>query len=172
MTVLVIDYIICVLVNGGQSGLSEQDQKTKLGKPTPFVLAVNICDSIIRDETTKKVSLIGLFSVIRATNFPAVHPLLHIYAALTNGHGKYKTGFRFVRIGKDEEKILPELNGELNFANPLQVVEINFSLRNLTLNQPGTYEIQIICDGSIVGQRKFYVMPMKRMLNTDGTEVK
>lgn len=148
-------------------------ETNKAEKPTPIVLAVNICDTIIRDETTKKVSLIGLFSVIQASNFPATHPMMHIYAAVTNGHGKYRTSIRFVRMDKSEEKLLAEINGELIFASPLQVVEINFCLQGLKFDKPGEHVVKIVCDDSEIGSRKFFVvLKQPKIFNTDGTEVK
>jgi hypothetical protein len=140
-------------------------------KPTPFVLSINICDSIIRDEVTKKVSLIGLFSIINSNVFPCVHQLLHVYVALTNGHGKYNTEIRFSYM-EDGEPIAAML-GELDFKNPLQVFELNVCWQQLRFNKPGDCVVQVLCESNVVGERKFRVVgPQQKMFDTDGTEVK
>lgn len=139
--------------------------------PLPTVLSIDICDAIIRDEMTKKVSLIGLFSIIRANSFPCIHPLMHIYIALTNGHGKCKTEVRFARL--DDDKPIAGMVGELQFQNPLQVVEINLCWQRLAFEKPGEYAVEVLCGGTEVGSRKFVVVGLEdKMLPTSGTEVR
>ncbi len=151
---------------------NRENKATKITKkPTPSVLSINICDSIIRDEATKKVSLIGLFNTIRANSFPYTHPQLHVYVALTNGHGKYKTDIRFSNL--EDSKPIAGMVGELDFQNPLQVVELNICWQQLHFNKPGDYVVQVLCEGELVGERKFRVAgPQQEMPATDGTEVK
>lgn len=139
--------------------------------PLPTVLSINICDAIIRDELTKKVSLIGLFSVIRANSFPCIHPLMHIYVALTNGHRKYKMEVRFVRL--EDNKSLAGMVGELKFLNPLQVVEMNLCWQNLAFEKPGEYAVEVLCGDTQIGSLKFVVIgPEEKMPPTSGTEVR
>lgn len=140
-------------------------------KPTPSVLSINICDNIIRDEITKKVSLIGLFSAIRANNFPCTHPSLHVHVALTNGHGKYQTDIRFINLSDD--KPIAGMRGSLQFQNPLQVVELNVCWQQLRFEKPGEYVVQVLCDGVLVGERKFIVIgPEHKIPPTSGTNAR
>jgi hypothetical protein len=125
-------------------------------KPQPIVLSVNICDTIIRDEITKKVSLIGIFNIIGAANFPCTHHQMHIYITMTNGHGKYKTFIRFVHLASGE--VIAGMEGQLDFISPLQVVEVNLQWQNLKFNKPGDYEVEVLCDGIRTGARKFVVV--------------
>jgi hypothetical protein len=138
--------------------------------PKPIVLSINICDTIIRDETTKKVSLIGLFNAIKANTFPSTHPLFHVYVALTNGHGPYKTTLRIVNI-KDNEVII-NIDGDLNVDSPLQVIELNIGLQGLRFKGPGKYSVQVLCGGEPIGSRDFMVVGPTQLPNTSGTEVK
>ena len=129
---------------------------TDKSKPKPVVLSINICDSIIRDEITKKVSLIGLFSAIRAKKFPSTHSLFHVYAALTNGHGAYKTSLKIVNI-EDSTTIL-HIDGDLNIIDPLQIVELNIGLQGVSFAKAGKYSVQIWCNDSPIGSRDFMVV--------------
>ena len=152
-----------------------QDDTNKVRKsqtpPEPTVLSINICDNIIRDESTKKVSLIGLFSVIKASGFPCSHPLMQIYIALTNGHGKYKTEIRFTRL--EDNKPIAGMVGELQFQNPLQVLELNLCWQQLPLEKAGEYAVEVLCNDKQVGDRKFMVIgPQVQMPPTYGTEVR
>ena len=152
-----------------QEDIKKKTDKSK-SKPTPFVLSINICDSIIRDEITKKVSLIGLFSIINSNVFPCAHPSMHVYIALTNGHGKYNTEIRFSHL-EDGEPIAG-MTGELDFKNPLQVLELNICWQNLRFNKSGEYIVQVLCEGEVVGERKFRVSgPQQEMPKIDENEV-
>lgn len=149
----------------------EKKQGEGEDKPTPILLSINICDSIIRDEITKKVSLIGLFNTITATSFPCIHPNMHVHIVLTNGHGKYDTDVRFINLR--DNKPLVGMKGELEFKDPLQVLELNICWHNLKFNEPGAYAIEVLCDSKQVGQRKFMVIsPNQNVLPTSGTNLR
>lgn len=152
----------------GKDMAKAKKKKPTPQKPNPTVLSINVCDAIIRDETTKKVSLIGIFNTIQALSFPAIHPLLHLYIALTNGHGKYKGE---IKLSDNKGKTLICAQGPLEFKNPLQVVEINFEWRQLKFEHEGEYIIEVVCDGQQVGMRKFRVIGPK-ILPTSGTEAR
>jgi hypothetical protein len=140
-------------------------------KPTPSVLSINVCDSIIRDEITKKVSLIGLFSTIRAKSFPCTHHSMHVYVALTNGHGKYQTEIRFINLS--DNKPIVGMRGSLEFQSPLHVVELNVCWQQLRFEKPGEYIVQVLCDGTPVGERKFIVVgPEHKIPPTSGTDAR
>ena len=128
----------------------------KASKPTPMVLSINICDTVIRDEMTKKISLIGLFSAIRTHNFPCTHNQIYVYVALTEGHGKYKTEIRFLEA--DNETPIAGIAGELDFASPLHVAELNTCWQQLCFPRPGQYIVQVLCDNQFVGSRRFMVI--------------
>lgn len=150
--------------------MNSQKPSNEGKKPKPIVLSINICDNIIRDETTKKVSLIGLFNAIKVNTFPSTHPLFHVYVALTNGHGFYKSSLRIVNIEKNIA--LMNIDGDLNVTNPLQVLELNIGLQSLRFDGPGKYSVQVLCDGEPIGSRDFMVVGPTQLPNTAGTEVK
>jgi len=163
---------VCIIEWEMDLAKNKESEITKTtAKPMPSVLSINICDSIIRDEFTKKVSLIGLFNTIRASSFPCTHPQLHVYVALTNGHGKYKTEIRFLNL--EEGKLVAGMVGPLEFQNPLHVIEVNLCWQQLRFEKAGDYVVEVLCDGSQIGTRKFRVIgPQQEMPVTDGTEVR
>jgi len=143
-------------------------KKSHLHKPDPSVLSINICDSIIRDERTKKVSLIGLFNSIFASTFPVRHPVMHVYIALTNGHGLYKLNVRLTRA--EDDVPIATMEGPIEFPNPLTVVELNIEWRGVEFNKPGEYVVEVLSDTALIGSRKFYVTPAGNLPPTKGTE--
>ncbi len=128
--------------------------------PGPMVLAINICDMVIRDELTHKVSLIGLFGIIWAGKFPCRHPLMHIHVAMTGGHGKQDIEIRLVRVA--DEKPIIGTKGAMEFPDPLQVVELTFAWANVGFEEPGEYAVEVCCgkNGLPLASRKFNVIPL------------
>lgn len=138
------------------------------GPPGAIVLAINVCDTIIRDELTHKVSLIGLFSTIWAGSFPCTHDRMHIYIALTGGHGKHETDVRLVSAS--DGGMVMGMQGPIEFKNPLQVVEVNLEWRRVVFAKPGDYLVEVLCDGKPIGSRKFAVQQTGKAPLTDGSE--
>jgi hypothetical protein len=133
-------------MESGQSGL----------KPPPVLLAVVICDLIIRDELTKKLSLIGVFSAIHGLKLPVVLPSsMHLYAALTDGRGEYKSRIMIKHL--ESEALVFQAEGPLMFQDPQQVVELNFKLPQVTFPHWGRYEITLQADEQFLGSRTFTV---------------
>lgn len=125
-------------------------------KPPPVLLAVVICDLIIRDELTKKLSLIGVFSAIHGAKLPVVLPAsMHLYAALTDGRGEYRSRILIKHLDTDTSVFQAE--GPLMFQDPQQVVELNFKLPQVTFPHWGRYEIALHADGQFLGSRTFTV---------------
>lgn len=130
--------------------------KEEIKKPKPILLAINICDQIIRDEITKKISLIGLFNTITANTFPCRLPSLHVYVAITNGHGEYNGELRFINLSNNQ--LIARAQGKISFSNPLTVCEFHFRFVNLEFRTEGKHIVEFCCDGSPIGRRDFIVI--------------
>lgn len=126
--------------------------------PGPLVLAINLCDTVIRDELTKKVSLIGLFGVIWSKQFPCLHRQLNVHVAMTGGHGKQEIEVRLLRVSDDKPII--GMRGPMEFSDPLQVAELVIGWSNVPFEKPGKYAIQVCCgkNGGVLASRDFNVV--------------
>lgn len=155
-----------------KKGKKKKARRPPGSPPGPTVLAINICDNVVRDELTKKVSLFGLFNVIGSYNFPCTHPSMYIYLALTGGHGNHEIEVRLVR-DRDQEPIMGMI-GILKFASPLQVLETNLRWEKILFTEPGEYSFEVICDKMSVpiGRRKFHVIKQGEITPTSGSEAK
>jgi hypothetical protein len=132
-------------------------KKKGLKPDGPIVLSVNICDTIIRDQLTKKVSLIGLFSRILAPTLPCRQGM-NVYVALTNGHGEPQIEARLVRC-HDQETII-SVSGPLEFSSPLEVIELHFVWQRVVFEEYGEYAVDVYCGDTNIhrGSRKLYVV--------------
>lgn len=129
--------------------------KSVRGGTTPELLAILVCDTVIRDAETSKCSLVGLFNRIIAKKFPCNHPQLHVFVSLTNGHGRSPGELQLVH--RATGNIVVKLSGPVVFPSPLDVVDLNFELSNLTLPEPGPYCFDFYCHGERIGSRPFDV---------------
>ena len=124
--------------------------------PPPSLLAALICDQVIRDRTTLKPSLIGVFTDIHASKFPAVHPRMTLFFQLTNGHGKIGLTIKLVDVGNNDEEIHEPLEGAVTFQDARQTLEFEISVLNVSIPHEGEYRVQIFIGSELLGERKFY----------------
>jgi hypothetical protein len=121
----------------------------------PHVLAMVICDMVIDDRISGKKSLIGLFDAIASTAIPCTVNELHVFLALTDGYGNLRTRLRCVKAATDEELFNTEQ--EVNFPDPLAVVEMNLGFCGCEFPEAGEYRFQLWADQSMLCERKFHV---------------
>jgi len=122
--------------------------------------ALVICDLIIDDINTRKKSLVGIFSVIRAKSFPVQHPAMTVFASLTNGNGEVPVVLRCVRIA-DEHEVL-SVAGAVRFPDPNQVIDLVFNLNGVPFEQPGLYSFELLSDGNILLEKRFSVIELPK----------
>lgn len=121
----------------------------------PEVLAMILCDLIITDAESSKKSLIGLFDRVESTAMPCVVHELHVYLSLTDGHGSLPVTIACVAVDEGEEMFRG--NAQVDFTDPLQVVELHFVFPNAQFPRPGEYRFQFLTDGQLLRERKFFV---------------
>jgi len=129
-------------------------------KPTPQCRAIVLCDVIYRDELSKKLILVGTFHTLYTLQLPAVHPLMSVYLALTEGQGAYALKLLIEHV--ESQQSMFETTGPLTFDNPNQVIEMNVPLNGLRFGAPGAYDVQAWLDHELVGQTKFFVSLVER----------
>jgi hypothetical protein len=121
----------------------------------PEVLAMVLCDLIITDAETNKKSLIGLFDRVETAALPCILHELHAYICLTDGHGMMAVSVACVAADELEELFRGVT--EVDFSDPLQVVELQFVFPNAQFPRPGEYRFQLLVDGQLLRERRFFV---------------
>lgn len=129
----------------------------KLGPPAPVVLAMVICDAIHQDPATRKCTLLGTFSTIRARQFPVRHPQLAVHIALTDGHGRTRIRLMVVSADDSHEPLFKG-EGNIDFNDPRMVAELNFTIGNLTFPAPGEYRLQVYGNDELLMERRLDVL--------------
>lgn len=129
-------------------------------------ISIIICDDVYRDETTKKLIIVGTFNSIHARELPCRHPRMTVLFTLTNGRGDYDLSLS-VESAEDREPIV-EIKGPFHSDDPLGIIDVNVQLVGIGFQLEGKYWIVLRADGEIIGQRPFGV----NVANTQGADQK
>ncbi len=129
-------------------------------KPLPEVLTLIVCDQVITDRLTGKQSLIGMFSTVHARRFPASHPQLSVYVMLSGGHGEASLVIRIVDAN-DQRPAIVEGRGQVNFKDPRAIANLALQFHGLTFPKPGSYRVQILCDGELLREARIEMREVK-----------
>ncbi len=128
--------------------------------PKPDVLALTVCDQIITDRLTGKVSLIGMFSKIHARRFPASHPAMAVFVTMTDGHGKTELTIR-IADGNDARPPLVEGKGMLDFKNPRAIAHLALQFNGLRFPEPGEYRVHLWSGSELLREARLELIEVK-----------
>jgi len=128
-------------------------------KPSPDVLSLLVCDQIITDRITGKVSLIGMFSKVHGRRFPASHPQLCVFVAMTDGHGKTELVIRVVDAN-DARPPIVEGKGAVNFKDPRAIANLFLQFHGLTFPVPGEYRVQLLSNGQLLREARLELVQL------------
>ena len=110
----------------------------------PQLLAWMTCDAVHIDPSSGKHTILGVFSNIRARQFPVVHPLMVWFLTLTDlAQGDHQLR---ISMGKDPTSLTKVIEREFKAESPLQRINLINELRNTRFESPGEYEILIEVD--------------------------
>lgn len=123
-------------------------------------ISILICDEIYRDESSKKLVIIGTFNRLFAPKFPCRHPQMTVLFSVTNGKGTYDLHL-IIEHEKSGAQIA-QLGGPFAIDDPLAISDINLKLHNLEFSSEGKYWVTIKADGEILQQRPFFVQATSR----------
>jgi hypothetical protein len=123
--------------------------------PPPLVLGLTLCDYVIVEERTRKVSLIGCLTAITAERFPAAYGPLHVFATLTDGLGDATTAVTLTRLDTNAGVVLHR--GSLHLPDKLAEVIFHVRIPRCPFPVPGEYELGLAVDGEEVSRRKLRV---------------
>ena len=125
----------------------------------PTLLAMVMCEQLIRDPETGRFYLMGTQTQTFARGYPARLPRMCMYAVLTGIRGTTELELRLVRpdsVEGDDVEVMTA-RGRVSANDPLVDAELALMLRNLVLPQPGEYRFQLWAGTELLGERKFMV---------------
>ncbi|MFH0981062.1 MAG: hypothetical protein V2A79_05940 [Planctomycetota bacterium] len=123
----------------------------------PDVLSLIVCDQIITDRVSGKVSLIGMFSAIHSPRFPVAHPQICVYVAMTDGHGKTPITIRIVDAN-EARRPLVEGKGTVEFKDPRMIANLALQFHGLTFPEAGQYRVQIWSGSTLLREARLHLV--------------
>ena len=121
----------------------------------PTLVSLLICDQVIDDKNSNKKSAIGIFNMILVGKLPAVIHQMAILASLTELAGKVELELRLVR--DSDAAVLFGGRGAVEAPDPLAVVDLLFAMTGIQIPAAGQYAFELLCNGEILGRRRFQV---------------
>jgi hypothetical protein len=110
----------------------------------PQLLVWIMCDGVHIDPATGKHTLLGVFSNLKAREFPITHPYMVWFMTLTDVMpGKHTLK---ISMGINHTKMTELIKREFASESPIHRINLINELGNLTLPQPGDYSILIEVD--------------------------
>src|SRR4051794_1231891 len=96
--------------------------------PTPLSIGLTLCNSIIIEEGTRNLTLVGSFQGFRADEFPFTPSPFYAVTALVGGHGEGELELAVTHLESDDE--LFAIHRRLSFPDRLIPVRVSYRLRN------------------------------------------
>ncbi len=125
-------------------------EKSKV-KPPPKCKAILLCESIWREEGTRKVSLMGLINSQTLASFPGRTKPMRLFLHLVDGIGEYDTSVEFHDLAED--RIIARGKGRpIRFHSRLDPVQEFFVLPPLLIPHAGKYDVVVFANGQEVYQ--------------------
>jgi len=127
--------------------------------PHPDLAAMLVCDQVIKDQATRKASLIGIFDKILAFKFPADHARLTVFVSVRDAEGDYRLRLEMVRIR--DGMTIGRGEGQVSVADRFSPAEWVFELMGLRFDEPGPYEFRLWANDRHVGSKSFSVLKLE-----------
>lgn len=125
----------------------------------PFLQFALLCDEVIKDELTKKLSFIGLFDKINSNKLPITQSKIYIVSRWLNiSDGlEHIQNFKIIRE-QDGEEIHNSKKNEIPFLlkNKKENHTVIASINNIRFGQPGNYYILFFLDGEVQPQKIYF----------------
>lgn len=130
------------------------------GKVTPYPLAMVVCDGAWRDPYTGKFTLIGTFGALCGSSFPLTHPILTVYASLTDGRGVMPIKLELVDVDEQREPVF-DRTSDAEFNDPRMILELCFQVSMIVFPEPGEYRLKLYANNEFMLERRIVVTQLE-----------
>ena len=120
--------------------------------PPPIALGLTICEKIIVEEGTRKLTLVNAFTRIDESEFPSPARTFFVVAVLTNGRGDATIEVTLTRLDTDETMYIRRIAA--HFPDPLQELRLSHRIEAFSFPAPGLYQFALLVNGAWVAQRR------------------
>lgn len=122
---------------------------------TPVAIALHLCDYVIVEARTNKISLVGTFIAMAMPEFPGIPSPFSVVAVLTDGCGEGIITLAVTLLDTGEEVYRHE--GRISIQEMLQEVTYHTRLHSCGFPTEGLYQFTLLVDGEWVAHRRLKV---------------
>jgi hypothetical protein len=126
------------------------------GGIAPLGKIVYVCDDVVQDPVSRKFHMLGAFTAVRPPDgapYPFLLRQLCVFAQLAGGLGPSSVQARVVDAATGEE-VFGSPAHQVTFPGGTAVVTVLFRLRDCPFPHPGTYLVQLFCQGTFIDDRR------------------
>ena len=129
--------------------------------PKPIGQAVLLCDDVIREADTGKMTLVGIFDRVMGPAFPLswTRPA-SVYARVTDAHGHYT--FRLDLVDLERDQTIGRIELPFQLEDRIASHDLVFPMNGMRFERPGNYEFQLFADLRYVGGMRLYVLQVSQ----------
>lgn len=124
--------------------------------PPPVAIGLTLCDKIIVEEGTRKVTLVNTFAKIDERVFPSPPRTFFVFAVLTDARGD--ATIDVVMTSLNTNQVVYSRQILAHFPDPLQELRVSHRVDSFSFPAPGLYQFTILVNGAWVAQRRLRVL--------------
>jgi hypothetical protein len=128
----------------------------------PVAKAVYVCDNVLADLASGKVTLVNLLNAVRlpaGANFPYRLNQLCVFVLWSGGLGELRTRVDIVDATGDGQLIRRTDDMIIRFASRTQTVYGLYRIEGVVFPAPGSYCVEVYCQGAFVDDLMIRVIP-------------
>jgi hypothetical protein len=124
---------------------------------------INFSDGVIREEGTRKLTLVGTFQHFNVQQFPFQPAPFYVTVALANLRGKLQ-GFKLaIRLeDKSSGQVVASASGEIGSTaelKPSDTIQVPFQITGV-FHSPGIYSLVVLAQNEQIGSCDLVVKPV------------
>jgi len=123
-------------------------------KPPPRCKAILLCERIIAEATTQKVSLIDVFLEVSLPSFPGHSIPMRVFLQLIDGIGRYELTLEIQDLA-EQRTIARGAGPRIAFPDRVTPLQLSLPIPGLTLMHPGRYDVIVFADGQEIDRQQF-----------------
>jgi hypothetical protein len=127
--------------------------------PSPLALALTLCDQVIVEEGTRKVSVIGSFRELHSRSCPFTPAPFSVLAVLTGTQGEEDLTLTVTALETDEE--IYSFRRRIRLPDRFAEGRAAIRLVDCTFPAPGLYSFTLLVDGDWIAQRRLQVRQLE-----------
>jgi hypothetical protein len=126
----------------------------------PVVKSVYVCDEVVRDPVSGKVSVLNLWETVRppaGSTFPYRLRKVCVFAWMRGGRGRVRTRVDIVQaatdtlVGRTRDLVVDFTQRVAHFAV--------YRLHRFPFPQPGDYRVELYCENQFIDDQLVQILP-------------